>query len=164
MLSIDVPEAPAAPTTSEVAATSCDVSWTAPSGDGGSPVIGYFIERQSNVSPRWIRVNKAPCEGVSLPVTDLVEGTEYIFRIIAVNKKGESKPSLPSDNVLAKDPFGMLMLMVEIYYIHVIVFFLCPHPACSISKYWKNIGFLLNRPSSKISLSLISLFACLLKV
>ena len=83
------------------------VSWTAPSEDGGSPITGYFIERQSNVSPRWTRINRTAVTDTSLAVDDLVEGTEYMFRIIAVNVKGESKPSQPSENVLAKNSFGM---------------------------------------------------------
>ena len=68
---------------------------------------GYFLERQSNVSPRWVRINRTPVESTQMPVSDLTEGTQYEFRVIAVNKKGESKPSLPSDSFLAKNPFGM---------------------------------------------------------
>lgn len=70
-------------------------------------MIGYFVERQSNVSPRWVRINKVPVEKTELVVPDLNEGSQYEFRIIAVNKKGESKPSLPSDSFVAKNPFGM---------------------------------------------------------
>ena len=92
------------------------VSWTAPSEDGGSPITGYFIERQSNVSPRWTRINRTAVTDTSLAVDDLVEGTEYMFRIIAVNVKGESKPSQPSENVLAKNPFGMYYDILSIYY------------------------------------------------
>lgn len=105
-----VPDAPAAPTISDITANFANVSWQAPASDGGSPLLGYFVERQSDISPRWIRINREVVNDVSLPFTDLVEGTEYAFRVIAVNKKGESKPSPPSDNVLAKNPYGMLSL------------------------------------------------------
>lgn len=124
---IDLPEAPGTPSVDEVTATTCHVSWTAPTEDGGSPIIGYFVERQSNVSPRWIRINRAVVSDTTLLVDDLVEGTEYIFRAIAVNKKGESKPSKPSENVLAKSPFGRLwfivfcMLHVDTKYLSIIM-------------------------------------------
>lgn len=102
-----MPDAPDAPTVSDITATSCTVQWTAPANDGGSPVTGYYIERQSNVTMRWVRINRAPVTDVTHQVDDLNEGSEYIFRIVAENKKGESQPSLPSDTVKAKNPYGM---------------------------------------------------------
>lgn len=38
-------------------------------------------------------------------VTDVVEGHEYEFRIVAVNKAGPSPPSDPSKSVVAKPRF-----------------------------------------------------------
>lgn len=43
------------------------------------------------------------CEG---RCPDLAENTKYQFRVIAVNKAGQSKPSEPSDPVLIKDRYG----------------------------------------------------------
>lgn len=37
-------------------------------------------------------------------VKDVVEGTEYEFRIIAINFSGAGEPSSPSDFVIARDP------------------------------------------------------------
>lgn len=102
----DVPMAPDAPQVDDITTTTCTVSWSPPSDDGGSPVTGYYIERKSNISPRWLRVNKAPVSELVLPMSDLLEGTEYQYRVIAVNKKGESQPSKPSDNFVAKNPYG----------------------------------------------------------
>lgn len=104
---VDVPDAPDAPIISDIMATSCTVSWTAPANDGGSPITGYFVERQSNVSPRWVRITRTPVQETTLNVTDLSEDVQYEFRVIAVNKKGESKPSLPSQPFIAKNPYGM---------------------------------------------------------
>ena len=39
-------------------------------------------------------------------VTELTEGQEYNFRVKAVNKAGQSKPSEPSDTFKAKAKFG----------------------------------------------------------
>lgn len=38
-------------------------------------------------------------------VTDVVEGHEYEFRVVAVNKAGPSPPSDPSASVIAKPRF-----------------------------------------------------------
>ena len=103
---LDVPVAPAAPKVDDITATSCSLSWAPPTDDGGSPVTGYYVERKSSISPRWVRVNKSPITDLTLPISELLEGTEYEFRVIAVNKKGESSPSTPSTSFLAKNPYG----------------------------------------------------------
>lgn len=37
-------------------------------------------------------------------VTDVMEGAEYEFRVIAINTCGPGEPSGPSDYVFARDP------------------------------------------------------------
>ena len=37
---------------------------------------------------------------------NLDEGTEYDFRVMAVNEHGESKPLVTSEAIKAKHPFG----------------------------------------------------------
>jgi len=37
---------------------------------------------------------------------ELIEGSEYEFRVIACNKVGQSEPSVPSRMIVAKNPFG----------------------------------------------------------
>ncbi|KAK7507540.1 hypothetical protein BaRGS_00001475, partial [Batillaria attramentaria] len=100
-----VPDAPEAPTVSDVFHDSAVVSWQPPANDGGSPVTGYTVERQSSFSPRWVAVNKSPVPELSLKVDDLIEDNSYQFRVIAHNKAGPSQPSQPSPNILAKDPW-----------------------------------------------------------
>lgn len=55
------------------------------------------------------------CEG---RVPDLVEGMKYTFRVIAVNKGGNSKPSEPSDPIIAKDRQGNKIIMMIIIIIN----------------------------------------------
>lgn len=45
-----------------------------------------------------------------LTAEELVEGSEYEFRVIACNKVGQSEPSAPSRMIVARNPFGMLMI------------------------------------------------------
>jgi len=103
----DVPGAPSRPTVSEIFKTSCVVAWQAPETDGGSPITGYYVERCSTKSrTRWLRVTKRAVKELTYNVDDLVEDNEYQFRIIAENKIGCGPPGPPSEDVLAKDPWG----------------------------------------------------------
>lgn len=104
--SAGVPDAPDAPSVSEVFRDSALVSWQPPANDGGSPVTGYTLERQASFSPRWTLVNKAPVAELSLKVDDLIEDNSYQFRVIAHNKAGPSEPSQPSPQIVAKDPWS----------------------------------------------------------
>lgn len=51
------------------------------------------------------------CEG---RIPDLMEGMKYTFRVTAVNKGGQSKPSEPSDPVLIKDRYGNVFLLFSL--------------------------------------------------
>ena len=102
---IDPPGPPSAPETSDVTKDSCQLAWKTPENDGGSPITGYFIERTQVGSTRWLRCNKEPAPETSYKVTDLIEDTEYVFRIAAVNKVGEGPPGPQSVNIQAKDPW-----------------------------------------------------------
>ena len=103
---LDVPGAPGKPTVSDIDATQMTVSWTPPQSDGGTPIIGYFVERKSDTSSRWVRVNKDLVSDTTLTVTDLTEKSEYQFRVYAENKAGVGPASEPSDKHVAKPPYG----------------------------------------------------------
>lgn len=106
IVSADKPGPPEAPEIKDVTKTSCLVTWQPPKQDGGSPVTGYHVERRITSSPRWIKINKAAITELQLKVTDLIEGNEYEFRIMAENKIGVGPPSSPCPPFLAKDAFG----------------------------------------------------------
>ena len=105
-LSIDVPSAPGKPKVSDIGATLMTITWTAPESDGGSSIIGYFVEKKEPSSPRWARINSTPVKDMTFKVKDLVEKNTYYFRVIAANEVGEGPPSKPSDVHMAKSPFG----------------------------------------------------------
>lgn len=52
----------------------------------------------------WIQCNDTPVKFARFPVTGLVEGRSYVFRVRAVNKSGMSRPSRVSEPVAAMDP------------------------------------------------------------
>ncbi|XP_014804109.1 PREDICTED: myomesin-3 [Calidris pugnax] len=80
------------------------LSWVAPSDDGGSPILGYYIESCVAGSEDWVPCNEKPVKTCRYPVLGLAEGQTYQFRVKAVNKKGISHPSKTSDPVTTYDP------------------------------------------------------------
>lgn len=102
----DVPGQPTVPVPDEISKTSISLSWSPPEDDGGTEILGYFVERSQPQSSRWLRVNRSMENQCSLIVTDLIEDTEYVFRIVAANKVGEGEPGPQSDVIQAKDPWG----------------------------------------------------------
>uniref|UniRef100_A0A7N8YH16 Myomesin-1 n=1 Tax=Mastacembelus armatus TaxID=205130 RepID=A0A7N8YH16_9TELE len=80
------------------------VTWKQPAVDGGSSILGYFVDRCEIGTTHWIQCNDTPVKFARFPVTGLVEGRSYSFRVRAVNKSGMSRPSRVSEPVAAMDP------------------------------------------------------------
>jgi len=59
--------------------------------------------RDSGRSDRWIHTTLQPVPDTRYKVTELVEGNEYQFRILAENSVAVGQPGPESDRVLAKD-------------------------------------------------------------
>uniref|UniRef100_A0A0N5AQN4 non-specific serine/threonine protein kinase n=1 Tax=Syphacia muris TaxID=451379 RepID=A0A0N5AQN4_9BILA len=100
---LDVPLPPNGPLRPEsVTKESCVLHWSPPDDDGGSPISHYVVEKQEP-SGLWLPCGEAT--DTSLRVTKLVEGQQYMFRVKAVNRQGQSKPLTSSSPVLAKNPY-----------------------------------------------------------
>ncbi|XDV17709.1 hypothetical protein PO909_023531 [Leuciscus waleckii] len=80
------------------------VTWKQPAVDGGSTILGYFVDRCEVGTTHWAQCNDTPVKFARFPVTGLVEGRSYLFRVRAVNKAGMSHPSRVSEPVAAMDP------------------------------------------------------------
>lgn len=98
----DEPSAPGRPEVTDWDSDHVDLSWTPPKSDGGAPVKGYIIQKKEKGSPYWQNALKLSHPDTSCTVPNLIEGQEYEFRVIALNKAGESEPSEPSDNVVCR--------------------------------------------------------------
>lgn len=48
-----VPDAPSTPVPDDWSANHVDLKWEPPISDGGSPIIGYIIEKKDKYSPLW---------------------------------------------------------------------------------------------------------------
>lgn len=113
----DEPTQPGRPNILDWGPSHCDLSWEAPESDGGAPITNYVIEYKEKSMAMWevgrvMSVEECSERRGLLHGTcpGLVEGSEYIFRIKAVNKgsKGQwnySIPSDPSDSMIAKTRF-----------------------------------------------------------
>lgn len=100
------PDAPSKPDLKDWARDHAIIAWKAPESDGGAPITGYIIEKKDNNTTKWTKALETKTPDCKARIPDLVEGLKYQFRIKAVNKAGQSKPSQPSDTLLAKDRFA----------------------------------------------------------
>lgn len=101
-----VPEASSTPPEiMDVTKSSADLAWSKPKDDGGSQIIGYFIEYKEVSSDKWVR-HETRVTSTMYTLSGLTAEAEYQFRVIAVNDIGESEPGPSSDSVICKDPFG----------------------------------------------------------
>ncbi|KAM9552231.1 myomesin-1-like isoform 1-T2 [Salvelinus alpinus] len=80
------------------------VTWKQPAVDGGNSILGYFVDRCEVGTTHWSQCNDTPIKFARFPVTGLVEGRSYTFRVRAVNKSGMSRSSRTSEVVAAMDP------------------------------------------------------------
>lgn len=62
---------------------------------------------------KWVRVGKIPgnSPNMEFDITGLNPGSEYKFRVTAVNDEGDSEPLESERGVVAKNPYGT-------YFIH----------------------------------------------
>uniref|UniRef100_A0A3B3BVT7 Myomesin 1a (skelemin) n=1 Tax=Oryzias melastigma TaxID=30732 RepID=A0A3B3BVT7_ORYME len=79
------------------------VTWKQPAVEGSSPILGYYIDCEVGTH-HWAQCNDAPVKYARFPVTGLVEGRSYTFRVRALNLAGVSRPSRVSEAVVAMDP------------------------------------------------------------
>uniref|UniRef100_A0A8C4KI87 TITIN protein n=1 Tax=Dromaius novaehollandiae TaxID=8790 RepID=A0A8C4KI87_DRONO len=99
-----------------VTAEKCSLAWAPPLHDGGSDISHYIVEKRETSRLAWTVV-ASEVVLTMMKVTKLLEGNEYVFRIMAVNKYGIGEP-LESVPVMMKNPFvvpGPPKLMFNTY-------------------------------------------------
>jgi hypothetical protein len=90
---------------SDVTKEACVLSWKPPLDNGGSPIERYIIEKQDLARGGWGPAGETNADNNSFRVNKLTPGKEYLFRVRAVNKEGESEPLETSGATLAKNPY-----------------------------------------------------------
>ena len=70
--------------------TQVELSWTAPSNNGGSAITDYVIEYSATAGSSWTIVNDGIATSTTTTVTGLTNGQAYQFRVSTVNQAGNS--------------------------------------------------------------------------
>ncbi len=81
-----------------------DITWLAPTTDGGSPVTDYVVEVSANSGASWTTVSDAVSAATSATVTGLTNGSTYVFRIAAANAYSTGSFSTQSANTFIAGP------------------------------------------------------------
>nr|KAG5709145.1 hypothetical protein BaRGS_028601 [Batillaria attramentaria] len=82
---------------------SATLHWTPPADDGGNNLDGYRVEKFDMMKGKWEKV--AEVQGNKCTVPKLTENHPYKFRVVAMNKNGDSEPLETTEPVTAKNPF-----------------------------------------------------------
>src|SRR5205085_6791954 len=88
------PQPPTGLTTTTFSSSQINLSWTAPSNNGGSAITGYKIERSADGGTTWSAiVANTGSTGTTYSNTGLATNTTYTYRVSAINSVGTSSPS-----------------------------------------------------------------------
>jgi len=80
----------------------CKLTWQPPADDGGLPVE-FIVEKFIMHANAWTRCGTTT--STHFEVSDLENGREYGFAVVAVNEVGESDPIQTAKSIIAKDQF-----------------------------------------------------------
>uniref|UniRef100_A0AC35TXM9 Ig-like domain-containing protein n=1 Tax=Rhabditophanes sp. KR3021 TaxID=114890 RepID=A0AC35TXM9_9BILA len=99
-----VPSPPSTPEVSGITKSSVKLEWNEPKDDGGSPVLGYVVERfEKKGGGDWAPCRNVKYDGTSAIVTNLFEGEQYQFRVRCYNIAGQSNPSNSCQPIVCED-------------------------------------------------------------
>ena len=89
------------------------LSWHPPTKDGGKPVTNYIVEVKDSKCATWSKCGDVSADKTTFIVENLVEGHNYLFRVSAINKHGQSGPLEMPKPILIKSPFGKIFKNVS---------------------------------------------------
>ncbi|XP_047014552.2 immunoglobulin-like and fibronectin type III domain-containing protein 1 isoform X2 [Ictalurus punctatus] len=100
------PDPPAPPKIVSAFKNCINLEWAPPEKDGGTKILGYHLEKRKKDTNQWVALNSInePIEALKYSVKNLPEGSEYEFRVSAINTSGAGEPSHPSLMACAKNP------------------------------------------------------------
>lgn len=88
------PGAPTGLTATAKSAGRIDLAWVIPASDGGSPITGYKIERETPVAGGFVdRIATTGSQSVKYYDTACLVETQYNYRVSAINVDGTSVAS-----------------------------------------------------------------------
>uniref|UniRef100_A0A182JTX8 Titin n=1 Tax=Anopheles christyi TaxID=43041 RepID=A0A182JTX8_9DIPT len=96
------PEPPGRVTVAISYGKTATLSWSAPEDDGGCKIGNYIVEYNRVGWDVWLKA--ATVRQLTATLSDLIEGSQYRFRVKAENPYGLSDPSEESDVLFVPDP------------------------------------------------------------
>uniref|UniRef100_A0A8C9UEI8 Myomesin 2 n=1 Tax=Serinus canaria TaxID=9135 RepID=A0A8C9UEI8_SERCA len=81
---------------------SMTLGWKAPTYSGGSPILGYYMDKREANHQNWHEVNSSLITCTIYTVEDLTEDAFYEFKVAAANLVGIGQPSDPSEHFKCK--------------------------------------------------------------
>lgn len=110
---IEKPKAPKdAPIIKEIGPDFVQLSWSPPEIDGGSPIIGYQLERLDISGRTWLPVTKEPITATEFRMDELREGVQYEFRVKALNSIGLGEPSPSTEPFVCGHTLGKSVAII----------------------------------------------------
>ncbi len=93
-MQLTIPQPPTGLVASASSSSQINLSWSAPSNNGGSQVTSYKIERSTNGGSSWdVIASNTGSVSVTYSDTGLAPSTTYMYRVSAINSIGTSSPS-----------------------------------------------------------------------
>lgn len=99
-----VPGMPLSLTKLSASQTSISVSWSAPSSDGGSPVLSYNVYGNGGGSSTSFTIIGTTTSTSFTQSSLSPPGQTFVYRVTAVNAAGEGTPSASTSVILATVP------------------------------------------------------------
>src|SRR6267143_6651 len=87
------PGAPTGLTATSASSSQINLSWSAPTNNGGSAITGYKIERSTDGGSSWSPPVNTGSTATSYSDSGLIPSTTYTYRVSAINSAGTSSPS-----------------------------------------------------------------------
>ena len=89
-----IPSSPTGLVATAISSSQINLSWTAPSNNGGAAITGYDIERSTDNGNTWSNlIPNTSSTATTYNDTGLSSSTTYTYRVSAINSVGTSLPS-----------------------------------------------------------------------
>src|SRR5207237_140372 len=116
--SVTISHPPTGLTATTVSSSQINLSWTAPSNNGGSAITGYEIERSTDNGTKWYAiVSNTNSTSETYSDSGLPHSTIYSYRVSAINSVGTSSTSNVASaitlNTVPTSPTGLVATAIS---------------------------------------------------